>query len=150
MICRICGLDAGYGSLGGRDICAPCDCGVPADVSRLRVQLAAAEARAERLEVEFRIATNIRALADSTYRVRAELAEARAEQAELAQRWQPIATAPKHGPILVAVGAQAGALSWRAVDIAKRDLSGTLWLSHEGYNLQPTHWMPLPAPPTNS
>lgn len=42
--------------MGGRDICAPCDCGVPPDVSRLRVQLAAAEARAVHLGIEMEMA----------------------------------------------------------------------------------------------
>ena len=27
MICRICGLEAGAGSVGAPDICAACDCG---------------------------------------------------------------------------------------------------------------------------
>jgi hypothetical protein len=58
--------------------------------------------------------------------------------------WQPMDTAPEHGPILVRVGHIAFINTGRRVDIARRDLSRTLWLSHEGYDLQPTAWVALP------
>lgn len=62
--------------------------------------------------------------------------------------WQPIDTAPKYGDILVVVGdPDIRYMHCRKVDIAHRDLSGTLFLSHEGWDLKPKFWMPLPEPP---
>lgn len=49
MNCILCGLEAGAGSLGGRNICAPCDCGVPPEVTRLRKQLAESEEEVTKL-----------------------------------------------------------------------------------------------------
>lgn len=49
MNCIVCGLDAGAGSYGGRNVCAPCDCGVPPDVSRCRLEIAALRVEIERL-----------------------------------------------------------------------------------------------------
>lgn len=62
--------------------------------------------------------------------------------------WQPIETAPKDGEILVA---------WPSgmVRSAHRDKhwsGGPCWSTSGGLyfgSLQPTHWMPLPAPPVS-
>lgn len=82
-------------------------------------------------------------------RALAELRERRA-----ADQWQPIETAPKDGTrVLVArymppYGWILGHANWRVV----REVSG--WVSHglgafgELGLADPTHWRPLPAPPT--
>lgn len=58
-------------------------------------------------------------------------------------RWQPIETAPRDGPILAVETSEHGAdvpavVEWR---------DG--WRSYDDRSvvLQPTHWMPLPEPP---
>ena len=68
-------------------------------------------------------------------------------RADLAPSWQPIETAPKDVTVLF----------WNGEDVCEGSYEVTDWWS-EGdrrdreYGLplcpQPTHWMPLPAPPT--
>ncbi len=54
--------------------------------------------------------------------------------------WQPIKTAPKDGTRILVVGSESNQVR---VDLWKQKL---WWLSRQSD--QPTHWMPLPAPPT--
>lgn len=56
--------------------------------------------------------------------------------------WKPIETAPKDGMVLVA-GFWDDGRSWR--DIGHCDHLGVV--GRWDYNLEPTHWMPLPEPP---
>lgn len=68
--------------------------------------------------------------------------------------WQPIETAPKeplrtygrnqHGPLILAypVNRQVDTVEWWQTDRASNFLDGG------GNAAHPTHWMPLPAPPT--
>jgi hypothetical protein len=68
--------------------------------------------------------------------------------------WQPIETAPKDGVIVLAV--KESTLPW-AKDFSvarfpyplKQRWNGGAWEADDGhvYEPQPTHWMPLPAPP---
>lgn len=69
--------------------------------------------------------------------------------------WQPISTAPKDGTdVLVCQGATVAVAHWNL------HLGGPGWLDdsgaaqHDYWNyvgcISPTHWMPLPEPPTNT
>ena len=63
--------------------------------------------------------------------------------------WQPISTAPKDGAeIIVVVDGNVGAAMWCII------AHGFLWSWDHGYGygdtISPTHWMPLPEPPTNN
>ena len=69
----------------------------------------------------------------------------RARVLELNARWQPIEAAPKDGSII---------FLWHYNEELERGevwkgnwLGGEFVSSQYGYSLQPTHWMPLPAPP---
>lgn len=56
--------------------------------------------------------------------------------------WQPIESAPNEGCILVFGG--------RHKTVTMVEADGDWWNSREGKRLErmPTHWMPLPSPPT--
>jgi hypothetical protein len=65
--------------------------------------------------------------------------------------WQPIDTAPAETDVIVAdpdrlSGEFHISIAWRHAE------SGKWWRPHSGPSLasyiMPTHWMPLPAPPT--
>lgn len=56
--------------------------------------------------------------------------------------WQPISTAPKDGT-QVLVCRQFPEFNQIGLDLYKENT----WWRSSPYN-QPTHWMPLPAPPT--
>lgn len=60
--------------------------------------------------------------------------------------WQPIETAPRDGTkILVYI--QSASLDWRIVARAFDEHDG--WYSDPGkHHVRPTHWMPLPDPPS--
>lgn len=66
--------------------------------------------------------------------------------------WRPIETAPKDGtPVLLWVGvgmSEPWAQTARWVNEPESGWSG--WVdTYEGFDLaEPTHWMPLPAPPS--
>lgn len=62
--------------------------------------------------------------------------------------WQPIETAPKDGSeVLVCKPFMDGWAHY--VVFWLRDKGWTVWSNAEGWELaEPTHWMPLPAPPT--
>lgn len=58
--------------------------------------------------------------------------------------WQPIAIAPTDGTeVLVYVPRRLGALYASALNT-----TGKQWWSRNLGDLQPSHWMPLPEPPT--
>jgi hypothetical protein len=72
--------------------------------------------------------------------------------------WQPISTAPRDGTyILIAeVGVLPDIAAWCRELPERIDSHGTKWLARpEGWfdvsrsRLHPTHWMPLPTPPTS-
>lgn len=59
--------------------------------------------------------------------------------------WQDISTAPKDGtPVLVS------SPRWLIADVGMIDGSGLWYDPGDGsvFQPQPTHWMPLPPPPT--
>lgn len=58
--------------------------------------------------------------------------------------WQPIETAPKNGtPLLLANGVAITTGQWSPLSERWCDI----WFMQ---NLKPTHWMPLPPPPTTT
>lgn len=64
--------------------------------------------------------------------------------------WQPIETAPKDGSKIWAFNYEQGVMEWTEGD------GWALWIWSDELLRdvdpdpeQPTHWMPLPAPPTN-
>lgn len=68
--------------------------------------------------------------------------------------WQPIETAPKDGSdILVAIDGKCRVVHWHdsAYPLHKRGLHFP-WVCQSGQNAYldtvPTHWQPLPEPPT--
>lgn len=61
------------------------------------------------------------------------------------QEWQPIATAPKDGSILIGWD-PIKADEWMTGVEFMRWLDGR-WLDPAAHTMRPTHWMPLPDPP---
>jgi len=67
----------------------------------------------------------------------------------LSSEWQPISTAPKDGTYILAFP------SLREIPLVlvwERDLGPAFWrvpLSGQETPYEPTHWMPIPTPPTN-
>jgi hypothetical protein len=62
--------------------------------------------------------------------------------------WQPIETAPKDGSFVLAYN--AGSMFQDMVEETMWivQFSGGRWrIALDGQSAQPTHWMPLPAPP---
>lgn len=80
------------------------------------------------------------------------------QQAEQAQKWEPIETAPKDGtPILLhrnGHGVDVG--YWRPTDDSLRKKPVPCWRYRRSHSIsydrahQPTHWQPLPPPPTQA
>lgn len=63
--------------------------------------------------------------------------------------WQPIETAPKDGRLILI--AKEDATNWHNVFVAYWDDETVEFKFHrEGYVRNPTHWMPLPPPPTGA
>lgn len=63
-----------------------------------------------------------------------------------AQNWQPIETAPRKAWVLVA---WADRPWWTPAVLLSHD--DDVWSDEEGSKYRtPTHWMPLPAPPSSS
>ncbi len=71
--------------------------------------------------------------------------------------WQPIETAPKKGPYLVYGGRMNSDLNFSGPD---DEVSGVVKVEGSGFSVSdtcyysvwvenPTHWMPLPAPPAD-
>ena len=61
-------------------------------------------------------------------------------------KWQPIETAPKDGSWLLLYG-DPYSNDW-AVFVGRFEKSG--WQQPDGFDLEPTHWMPLPLPPSDA
>lgn len=55
-------------------------------------------------------------------------------------KWRPIKTAPKQTKILGFIPSDYG------TEVVWHDLSE--WCCYRGDGVKPTHWMPLPEPPT--
>lgn len=78
------------------------------------------------------------------------------------KEWQPIETAPKDGTLILVYNGenegyctgkhQIGTASWEMAYSGYTDDKRCEWLSNaccDGVsNYKPTHWMPLPKPPT--
>lgn len=60
--------------------------------------------------------------------------------------WQPIATAPKDGKILLIWAKREGFNLGRWHDVHKAFCHIDIW-SHAFCSYGPTHWLPLPEPP---
>lgn len=61
--------------------------------------------------------------------------------------WHPIETAPKNGTLVLLVQKRS-ASPFFGYFVAYWDDESDEWKFHiEGYVREPTHWMPLPAPP---
>ena len=65
-------------------------------------------------------------------------------------KWQPIETAPIGSPILLSILCRTG--HWTVMVGIRHTEDGLWYLDYPvfdeiGTNDEPTHWMPLPAPP---
>lgn len=61
--------------------------------------------------------------------------------------WRPIGEAPKDGTRIIVASDEYGSV-WCDVWWEVRPRAGARWTSFVGpLRFQPTHWMPLPAPP---
>ena len=58
--------------------------------------------------------------------------------------WQPIETAPKDGTEVLLCEPLSGGYHFIVVGAFWRQLD---WITGGGRQVDPTHWMPLPAPP---
>ncbi len=60
--------------------------------------------------------------------------------------WQPIETAPRDGTWLLCwePGTEVDIMRWYAWSTTRGE-----WQSCEGIRTEPTHWQPLPAPPSD-
>lgn len=79
-----------------------------------------------------------------------------APRVDPSREWQPIATAPKDGEVVLICFANAGGqiamAAWVAEPYSSEDPEDGHWrgfLAMLGVTdfIEPTHWMPLPAPP---
>lgn len=62
-------------------------------------------------------------------------------------RWQPIKTAPHDGSEILAYWDQGKVMSIVAYSLSP-NREGWQWADDTGYVSNPTHWMPLPDPPS--
>lgn len=61
--------------------------------------------------------------------------------------WQPIETAPKDGTqILAWDGFNFDLCEWSAPE--RRPQDACWWIDNDKGSMHPTHWQPLPPPPT--
>ena len=56
--------------------------------------------------------------------------------------WQPIASAPKDGTWLLLIGSR-----WELPCVGQWSYLSNCWQDFDNAIADPTHWMPLPAPP---
>lgn len=62
--------------------------------------------------------------------------------------WQPIATAPRDGSVLLLYWPTLSITNYPAVGVNHDDGYGWEWLSNRDYGeVFPTHWLPLPEAP---
>jgi hypothetical protein len=61
--------------------------------------------------------------------------------------WQLIETAPKDGRLVLVWGARRGRPTTFCVRVVL--FSTGYWWDGDGYDIDATHWMPLPTPPSN-
>jgi hypothetical protein len=72
------------------------------------------------------------------------------EQIAEGEGWQPISTAPRDGTrIIVTRTAPTGRNPAKIVWGAEGAPQGWRWRQQKVIRFEPTHWRPLPAPPTN-
>ena len=89
------------------------------------------------------------ALMAQVSRLEAERDQLRAELEKV--RWQPIETAPKDGTNIWAYNGEQGVMHWIDVDVVALFVWDDNLLSDaDPEPVRPTHWMPLPPPPTSS
>ena len=63
--------------------------------------------------------------------------------------WQPIETAPKDETQILTAGSEIEIAYWQEfTDTGKAKGWRDGWFNLSGYYIHPTHWMPLPEPPT--
>ena len=60
--------------------------------------------------------------------------------------WQPIDSAPKWKPLLVVANS---VVQYAVVQLCDNGKWMCLATEEEWYDFSPTHWMPLPVPPSN-
>lgn len=68
---------------------------------------------------------------------------------EKASLWRPIADAPKDGTMIICLFDLGGNKWPRALKWRKFCDTHAGWVNDVGDEYRPTHWMPLPAPPTS-
>lgn len=66
--------------------------------------------------------------------------------------WQPIETAKPNESVIVFADGNVGEAIWKRFVWSEGDVDdeGWWWANTDGeysYQIRPTHWMPLPAPP---
>ena len=66
--------------------------------------------------------------------------------------WQPIETAPKDGSVIIVWYFSPLFARWCYVGKGEKKgwASQDYWLSDDFEEYKPTHWMPLPQPPTKA
>lgn len=78
-----------------------------------------------------------------------QLKAAQEENERLRNQWQPIETAPKHGPWILAIctGFIPSVVQWSETHRTWMDTTEMDQGEPDGF-YHPTHWQPLPQPPT--
>lgn len=73
-----------------------------------------------------------------------------AELKALRAGWQPIETAPRDGTQVLATWGYTWEVNRPHVEVCETGEEGIWFYSYDGHSPQvpPTHWMPLPEPPT--
>jgi len=61
--------------------------------------------------------------------------------------WQPIETAPRGWEDIILFDPNANGREVCAGYFSEKDGGKNCWMSADGYQVRPTHWMPLPEPP---
>lgn len=111
-------------------------------------RIAALEAERDAWKCNYEQAANNRARwINHSEAYEATLATVTQERDEARARWQPIATAPKDADVLLLYLDGSGVLPgyWEGKRWLACETSG---LTGGGWHTEPTHWMPLPDPPS--
>lgn len=123
-----------------------CDC--PTTYWTMKDRIAALEAeRDEARMAATQLLTALGAEKDWLALAKSALATVTQEREEARARWQPIATAPKDADVLLLYLDGSGVLPgyWEGKRWLACETSG---LTGGGWHTEPTHWMPLPDPPS--